>query len=626
MAVSKAAMQIRIRAALIASSQEQPLLAFASMDGALEAAANTAGELATRTLATFGCKACKTRFVAENGSTPFCVTCGSDHVTAGVKLGSAQKRFTSSMTDSNLISVQCSNKACGASMILSGAMSTGRAHDHLSCVTCGTSMTEVIDEKSEKDNLGGDTNVGHNGFEAKEEPELSIEAGADEAATKLGVEGKPLKPNGLAAKDEPERSIQASGSGDVFDLPDDEDNVVLGGEDDDAEDSDPSSFEEPAADFTDSDEIAADADEDSDDLGIGDVVGEGDEALFDGADDDLEILSADDEEVDEGGDSESSVGDDDPDATPDTVDEEGGENALSDEEQDLIDNAFSTASRKNVTVASHTKGNPIADVLGLNDTADNFTLVSMTEGKGKYVAAVKDSVIIARLMPQHATGANRASMHSDGFRAATAHLAKRNGLRATLASLGFRPVKIEVLSAVDVKKQVASVEKKSDQAITAFKKSLSASVALAAVGIDRGQWKGASNPLLSAVTMALAEYGASEADAKRVARRAVTSATQEYVKTLLAQTDKVQSMTAEQRKMLAQTFDVTTAAADDDSDDDFEGDDGDDITASFGSPVRASNDSVARILSSVRPNSRITAADAHNAMNVLDSERPLFGG
>ncbi len=623
MAVSKAAMQKRIRAALIASSQEQPLLAFASMDGALEAAANTAGELATRTLATFGCKACKTRFVAENGSTPFCVTCGSDHVTAGAKLGSAQKRFTSSMTDSNLISVQCSNKACGASMILSGAMSTGRAHDHLSCVTCGTSMTEVIDEKSEKDNLGGDTNVGHNGFEAEEEPELSIEAGADEAATKLGVEGKPLKPNGLAAKDEPELSIQASGAGDVFDLPDDEDNVVLGDEDED-DDSDPSLFEEPAQDFTDGDEATAEVDDESDDLGIGDSAFEGDAALDEG-DDDLEILSYDDEEGGEGQDSESSVGDDDQDATPDTVDEEGGENALSDEEQDLIDNAFSTASRKNVTVASHTKGNPIADVLGLNDTADNFTLVSMTEGKGKYVAAVKDSVIIARLMPQHATGANRASMHSDGFRAATAHLAKRNGLRATLASLGFRPVKIEVLSAVDVKKQVASVEKKSDQSITAFKKSLGESVALAAVGIDRGQWKGASNPLLSAVTMALAEYGASEADAKRVARRAVTSATQEYVKTLLAQTDKVQSMTAEQRKMLAQTFDVTTAAADDDSDDDFE-DDGDDITASFGFPVRASNDSVARILSSVRPNSRITAADAHNAMNVLDSERPLFGG
>ena len=590
MAVSKAAMQIRIRAALIASSQEQPLLAFASMDGALEAAANTAGELATRTLATFGCKACKTRFVAENGSTPFCVTCGSDHVTAGVKLGSAQKRSTSSMTDSNLISVQCSNKACGASMILSGAMSTGRAHDHLSCVTCGTSMTEVIDEKSEKDNLGGDTNVGHNGFEAQEEPELSI---------------------------------QASGAGDVFDLPDDEDNVVLGDEDED-DDSDPSLFEEPAQDFTDGDEATAEVDDDSDDLGIGDSAFEGDAALDEG-DDDLEILSGDDEEGGEGQDSESSVGDDDQDATPDTVDEEGGENALSDEEQDLIDNAFSTASRKNVTVASHTKGNPIADVLGLNDTADNFTLVSMTEGKGKYVAAVKDSVIIARLMPQHATGANRASMHSDGFRAATAHLAKRNGLRATLASLGFRPVRIEVLSAVDVKKQVASVEKKSDQSITAFKKSLAESVALAAVGIDRGQWKGASNPLLSAVTMALAEYGASEADAKRVARRAVTSATQEYVKTLLAQTDKVQGMTAEQRKMLAQTFDVTTAAADDDSDDDFE-DDGDDITASFGFPVRASNDSVARILSSVRPNSRITAADAHNAMNVLDSERPLFGG
>ena len=623
MAVSKAAMQIRIRAALIASSQEQPLLAFASMDGALEAAANTAGELATRTLATFGCKACKTRFVAENGSTPFCVTCGSDHVTAGVKLGSAQKRFTSSMTDSNLISVQCSNKACGASMILSAAMSTGRAHDHLSCVTCGTSMTEVIDEKSEKDNLGGDTNVGHNGFEAQEEPELSIEAGADEAATKLGVEGKPLKPNGLAAKDEPELSIQASGAGDVFDLPDDEDNVVLGDEDED-DDSDPSLFEEPAQDFTDGDEATAEVDDDSDDLGIGDSAFEGDAALDEG-DDDLEILSGDDEEGGEGQDSESSVGDDDQDATPDTVDEGGGENALSDEEQDLIDNAFSTASRKNVTVASHTKGNPIADVLGLNDTADNFTLVSMTEGKGKYVAAVKDSVIIARLMPQHATGANRASMHSDGFRAATAHLAKRNGLRATLASLGFRPVRIEVLSAVDVKKQVASVEKKSDQSITAFKKSLAESVALAAVGIDRGQWKGASNPLLSAVTMALAEYGASEADAKRVARRAVTSATQEYVKTLLAQTDKVQGMTAEQRKMLAQTFDVTTAAADDDSDDDFE-DDGDDITASFGFPVRASNDSVARILSSVRPNSRITAADAHNAMNVLDSERPLFGG
>lgn len=626
MAVSKAAMQKRIRAALIASSQEQPLLAFASMDGALEAAANTAGELATRTLATFGCKACKTRFVAENGSTPFCVTCGSDHVTAGVKLGSAQKRFTSSMTDSNLISVQCSNKACGASMILSAAMSTGRAHDHLSCVTCGTSMTEVIDEKSEKGNLGGDTNVGHNGFEAEEEPELSIEAGADEAATKLGVEGKPLKPNGLAAKDEPELSIQASGAGDVFDLPDDEDNVVLGDEDED-DDSDPGLFEEPAQDFTDGDEATAEVDDESDDLGIGDSAFEGDAALDEG-DDDLEILSGDDEEGGEGQDSESSVGDDDQDATPDTVGEEGGENALSDEEQDLIDNAFSTASRKNVTVASHNKGNPIADVLGLNDTADNFTLVSMTEGKGKYVAAVKDSVIIARLMPQHATGANRASMHSDGFRDATAHLAKRNGLRATLASLGFRPVKIEVLSAVDVKKQVASVEKKSDQSITAFKKSLGESVALAAVGIDRGQWKGASNPLLSAVTMALAEYGASEADAKRVARRAVTSATQEYVKTLLAQTDKVQSMTAEQRKMLAQTFDVTTAAADDDSSDDFdfEAGDGDDITASFGFPVRASNDSVARILSSVRPNSRITAADAHNAMNVLDSERPLFGG
>ena len=638
MAVSNAAkpMQKRIRAALIASSQEHPLLAFASLDGALEAAKDTAGELATRMLATFGCTACRTRFIAEKGTQPFCVTCGSEKVTSGTALGN-QKRFTASIKDDNLISVQCANKRCNASMILSSAMTTGNAYQHLNCITCGTSMDEVIDEKSEKGNLADDTNVGHGGFEAKEGPALSIEADADgpDASEKADVEGSPLTPGGLKAKDAPPLSIEADVDGgagalddgnDVFDIPDDEDGVVVD-EEDDLLDDDPGSFDDPTTvagevdtsegdpfdDRTDIDEVTA-TDEEGDALADSD----GDEALADsgedeGGEDDVEVI----------GDAAPAEEEDN---TPDAAGEEGGEGALTDDEQELIDNAFSTASRR-VSVAKFTSGTPIADVLGMNDEGAGVALVSMAGGKGegKYVAAIKDSVIVARLAPQHA-GKNRSSMHTDGFRAVFAQLAKREGMRATLESFGFRPVRVQVLSEVDVRKQVASATKKTEATITAYKEAMAESVALAAVGIDRGQWKGASNPLTAAVQMALTEYGVSDADARRVARKAVTSATQEYVKTLLAQTDKVQSMTREQRKMLADTFDVTNAPASDDDDADESFGDGDeDIVASFGSPMQTSDKKVTRLMASAR-RGRLSANDAQGVMNVLDSTQSLFGG
>ena len=615
MAVSKAAqgLQARIRAALSASSKEQPLLAFASLDGALEAAPNTARELAKRTIASFECKDCSTRMLAEAGSSPFCITCGSDKVTAGAKLDAPkQGRVTASLTDSRLSSIQCRNDKCGSSVIVSSALTTGNAHTHLHCVTCGTSMSEVVDEKSEKGTLDGSGNVpAGDDFTEKDQPELSIEADTKEdASTPLGVSGNPLTPGDLAAKEEPALSIEAATDDqeDGFeDIEDDEDEILL--PDDGEDDTDPSEFDSGSD--LDLDDTAVDSDEglsldDEDPIEASDAP----------ADDDLEIISGEDD---------ADGGDEDADTTPDTVGEEGGDDELSDDEQDLVDNAFSTASTKKVLLSNFSKGTPIADALGLNDTGVNVALVSMAGGKGEgsYVAAIKDSVIVARLAPQNA-GVNRSKMHTDGFKSAFRALASKDGMRATLDTLGFKPVRVEVLSKVDVSKQVTAAAEKHAITAAADKRSLADAVALAAVGIDRGQWKGVSNPMRDAVAHALTEFGASEQDANRAARRAVASASKAYVKTLLAQTDKVQAMSAEKREMLAETFDVTTAADDEEVDDDFDSD-ADDIVASFGSPMRASEPSAARVVSSARFG-RLDAVDAQTVMRVLDSDTPLFGG
>ena len=83
----------RVQAALSASSKKNPLLAFASVDGRIEAAKNSVAELASRNLSTYGCDKCETRFVAEAGMQPFCVTCSSEEVKAVADVKDSKKLF-----------------------------------------------------------------------------------------------------------------------------------------------------------------------------------------------------------------------------------------------------------------------------------------------------------------------------------------------------------------------------------------------------------------------------------------------------------------------------------------------------------------------------------------------------
>lgn len=127
--------KVLIRASRIkAAVRGEGLLVFATADRALLRTANVSKAIAKAEHSTFKCADCKTTIIAssQNSPEPFCVVCGSHHVTK--RSEQANPKVPS---DDRMLALTCGQcKTANVLPVVAAATTNG----HIHCITCGTDI------------------------------------------------------------------------------------------------------------------------------------------------------------------------------------------------------------------------------------------------------------------------------------------------------------------------------------------------------------------------------------------------------------------------------------------------------------------------------------------------------
>jgi hypothetical protein len=242
-------------------------------------------------------------------------------------------------------------------------------------------------------------------------------------------------------------------------------------------------------------------------------------------------------------------------------------------------------------------GEPLMDSMDMDDSE---MALSFVQAAGRLVA-MKGPVAIATLTSVRA-GANADIMASDTFAEAVSVAAKSKGLRKALTAFGFKPIRVKVLSLAAVNAQKAQLIEKSKADHSTFMKRLEKSLAIAAAGLARNQFKGHKNVLSAALVDEMKLVGMRNAPA--MVTRIMATHGVEFAKQLIEMADKLSKMSEESRNAMADVLSMTTETADDvvedvADDDSIVDDDFDSIT----SRVKAN-----RVVSSTIPNIKVSAS------------------
>lgn len=262
-----------------------------------------------------------------------------------------------------------------------------------------------------------------------------------------------------------------------------------------------------------------------------------------------EIASDDLEEVDLLGDDIAGEGDVDPVADPvgnpgdlTAADDEGGEPEGGDPESDGGAVASDEAEELEVSLMDDLEDVPAeASVLDFGDS----------------IAIASKTTIVAHLH-QSAAGDNKDLWGKEAFHTAIANHLKQHGVAKTVEAFSFSPVKIKIR----VAKQLATVVSAKVEAATAelltkeqqLEATVKQSLEIATVGINKGFWKGVTNPLKAALVAELTTAGV-QSPAK-IVDRVFDKHGLSYAATLLQQAQVVRSRSAESRNELAATLDL----------------------------------------------------------------------
>lgn len=150
-------------------------------------------------------------------------------------------------------------------------------------------------------------------------------------------------------------------------------------------------------------------------------------------------------------------------------------------------------------------GDPMLDAMGLDDTVKCAFFVSA----GKSLLAMKQQHVVARLTPQRA-GRNADVMHTEGFQNAIIMHAQSQGLRKALASLGFKPVRVPVLTAHSAQARITAANELARDKLTKEREQFARCLSLAAAAIARGMLK-SENPLQASIAAEFSKLGMSNA-------------------------------------------------------------------------------------------------------------------
>lgn len=449
----------------------------------------------------FGCTACGTHMQARAETTPFCVTCGAGEQVHQVKANS-EASITSSSELTALHCSVCDHETVLESAVVSSITASGEHPVHCSC--CGKPMYQMEAAAAAKP-----------GSAPTDKP-----AGA-ESATELVI---PDEPPAIKAAGE-EEVLDTDGDGDI-DI-DDLEAAFMG-------------VSAKANDKDDEDKSLHDTDE---------KFGGKKAAPFEkkaGLEADGLVIP----------DTPTDLVSDDMVLEPFTMEEDFGDDVLDDpiaevSTEEFADDEFGIPDMD---------GDPLADAMELDDTDAALAFV---RASGR-VIAMKGHVAIASFSKKTA-GSNAFLINSDALPAAAKAAVNSEGLRKGLESVGFKLIRVPVSSALIVDKKVAaiqaSVAKKEDQRRREF----AGIVALAAAGLNRGNWRGFENPLRAALERELENIGVERP--KRIAARILEESGLKYTQTLLEVSNKLSSMSASARKDMADSLEFTNvvASAEDDS-------------------------------------------------------------
>lgn len=196
------------------------------------------------------------------------------------------------------------------------------------------------------------------------------------------------------------------------------------------------------------------------------------------------------------------------------------------------------------------RGSILADALGVDDTAKELTF-SLVSNR---LVASKGHVSVFSLKASDA-GDNADIMATQTFSKAAMHHVSAKGLRAGLAELGFKPVRVPVVTKQEITSSIASVRKDFQAKEQAIKASMEDCFAIAAVGLSRGAFKGYENPLRAAFESELALQGVR--NPKKIAASLFDKYGVQFSKNLVELSAKLSKMTVEARKDTADMLDMT---------------------------------------------------------------------
>lgn len=251
-------------------------------------------------------------------------------------------------------------------------------------------------------------------------------------------------------------------------------------------------------------------------------------------------------------------------------------------------------------------GEPLVDTFGLDDSG---ALLDFVASAGR-VVAMKGPISVGVVTAKTA-GDKADLLGTPAFVQACHRVVAKRGLRAGLQGLGFKLIRSAAISQATVTSKVTAAQVKADAKVAEHRKVMLECMALAAAGLNRGQWKGHTNALRASVERELQRAGVR--GARTVAASIFADAGIEHAKTLVTVASLLAGMSPAQRQETAALLDlveptptaVTSAVEDPDFDEDFDLDVAARMTTAGarGVPISASTrtSSVSEILNSNSP-------------------------
>lgn len=304
-------------------------------------------------------------------------------------------------------------------------------------------------------------------------------------------------------------------------------------------------------------DLDGDGDVDADDVRIDDLnsVEGSSDSLFDVAD-----LSS-----PNGGEDELTAGDDSLELEPFSIEEDAPvEVSMADGPEDEDDDDLDGDEDFDLDDGN---GDPLADAMEMDDTEIALSFVKA----GNRVVAMKGHVAIASIS-KNSEGSGAALVNSKALTIAAMAAVQALGMRKGLLSLGFSPIRVPVATEATVARKIEEFKATAASKEQATKKAFVSTFALAAAGLNRGNWKGFDNPLRAAMEQELSRAGVE--NPRRVVAAVFESAGVAYAKTLLEVSHKLSKMSASARTELSEMLNMTQITASD-ADDEFDSEDPD---------------------------------------------------